>query len=97
MCRISLSVLYFVISIACYKCIHYRYYAGIQSCLCNVNTVNVFARGKTLPGRLEASVAATTPCRLQLCTVSGISASPLAVSAVGTFGLHRERTLLLTT
>jgi hypothetical protein len=38
------------------------------------NTVNVFQRDVRLPGRYEVSLAATTPCRLQLCTVLGRSA-----------------------
>ena len=29
-----------------------------------------FETGITLPGRSDVSLAATTPCRLQLCTVS---------------------------
>jgi len=33
----------------------------------------------TLPVRSEVSLAATTPCRLQLCTVRGSSASKLSV------------------
>ena len=36
---------------------------------CPPNGVNVFERGITLPGRSELSLAATTPCRLQLYTV----------------------------
>ena len=36
---------------------------------CPPNRVNVFERGITLPGRPEVSLAATTPCRLQLSTV----------------------------
>ena len=31
--------------------------------------LNVFERCLTLPGRSEDSAAATTPCRLQLCSV----------------------------
>jgi len=30
-----------------------------------------FESGVTLPGRSEVSLAATTPCRLQLCTALG--------------------------
>jgi hypothetical protein len=41
------------------------------------NGVNVFENGITLPGRSEVSQAATTPCRLQLCTVSGCKTSKL--------------------
>ena len=36
---------------------------------CPPNRVNVFERGITLPGRVEESLAATTPCRLQLSAV----------------------------
>jgi len=36
---------------------------------CTPNTVNVFETGITLPGRSEVSLAATAPCRLQLCAV----------------------------
>jgi len=34
------------------------------------NGVNVCERDITLPGRSEVRLAATTPCRQQLCTVS---------------------------
>jgi hypothetical protein len=36
---------------------------------CTTNRVNVFEIGITLPGRYEASLAAATLCRLQLCAV----------------------------
>ena len=41
---------------------------------CTANTVNVFEISVALPGRSELSLAAVTPCRLQLCAVSGSSA-----------------------
>ena len=37
--------------------------------------INVFEIDITLPGRSELSLAATTPYRLQLCTVFGAAAS----------------------
>ena len=37
---------------------------------CSPNTVNIFERDITLPDPSEASLAATTPYRLQLCRVS---------------------------
>jgi hypothetical protein len=39
------------------------------------HTANVFETVITLPGRSEVSLVATTPCQLQLCTVSGSIAS----------------------
>jgi hypothetical protein len=39
------------------------------------NKGNVFERGITLPGRTDGSLAAATPCRLQLRTVLGRSAN----------------------
>jgi hypothetical protein len=44
---------------------------------CTRNRVNVFETGIKLPGRSEASLAATTPCQLQLPTVLGSRASKL--------------------
>jgi len=41
------------------------------------NRVNVFGRGVMLPGPLEVSLAATTPCQLLLCMLSGSSASKI--------------------
>jgi hypothetical protein len=40
-------------------------------------TVNVFEMCITLPGRSEWSLAATRPCRLQLCAVFGSTAGKL--------------------
>ena len=34
-----------------------------------MNTIDVFEIDITLPGHSEVSLAATTPCRLQLCAV----------------------------
>jgi hypothetical protein len=45
---------------------------------CIANTPNVFEIAVVLPRRSELSLAATTPCRLQLCAVSGSSAGNLA-------------------
>jgi hypothetical protein len=45
---------------------------------CTANRVNVFKIAVALPGRSELSLAAATPCRLQLCAVSGSSAGNLA-------------------
>jgi hypothetical protein len=39
---------------------------------CTPNTVNAFERATTLPGHSELSLAATTPCRLQLRSASTI-------------------------
>jgi len=36
---------------------------------CAVREINVFETGKMLPGRSDVSLAATTPHRLQLCTM----------------------------
>jgi hypothetical protein len=47
----------------------------VTSCECTRNTVNVLGTGTTLPGRSEVSLAALPPCRLQLGTVLGTSAS----------------------
>ena len=55
---------------------------------CTPITVNVFETGITLRGRSEVSLAATTPCRLQLCAVwtAGIQyrpAKPTRMHGVG--------------
>jgi hypothetical protein len=42
------------------------------------NTVNVFKRDITLPGRSVVRLAATTACQLQLCTVLGNTAIQLS-------------------
>ena len=42
------------------------------------NRVNVFETGKTLPGRSEASLTATMPCRLQQYTATRSLASKLS-------------------
>jgi len=44
---------------------------------CTPNTVNVFEKGITPPGRYVGSQAATTPCRLRLGSVLGSSAGYL--------------------
>jgi len=41
------------------------------SCVRTPNQVNDFEGIRTLSGRSEMSLAATTPCHLQLCTVLG--------------------------
>jgi hypothetical protein len=58
--------------------IHYQALSSISyniesdgSCECASKGVNVFGRCIRLPGRSEMSLASTTPCRLQLCVVSG--------------------------
>jgi len=50
--------------------IHLNTYTTIQ--------VDVFEKVITLPGRSEVSLAATTPCRLQLCAVLRSLASKLS-------------------
>ena len=45
---------------------------------CTPNAVNVFDIAVTLPDRSDVSLAAATPCRLQLCAVLGSCASNLA-------------------
>jgi len=44
---------------------------------CTLNTVNVFEIGIALPVRSEGNLAATTPCRLQLCAMLWSSAGLL--------------------
>ena len=58
------------------------------------NRANVFETRITLPGRSVASLAATTPCRLQLCTVSGSSASKQAGHYYITKTSNKESSLL---
>jgi hypothetical protein len=41
----------------------------VSSSECIPNTVIIFERDKTASGRSEMSLAATRPCRLQLCTL----------------------------
>jgi hypothetical protein len=50
---------------------------GLSDCSheCNLERINVFWNCIRPPGRPETSLAATTPCRLQLCRVSRNSAS----------------------
>jgi LIM domain-binding protein 1 len=57
----------------CFKNVHSN-----RSYECDPDTVNVFERGITLPGHCEVSLAATTPCRLELRTLFGSAASKLS-------------------
>jgi len=50
--------------------VHFKAVHSYWSCDCVPNGVHVFGTGITLPGRSEGSKAATTPRRLQLCTVN---------------------------
>ena len=52
-----------------------NYRLPAELCIATHSSVCVFESGKTLPGRSVVSLAATTLCRLQLCTVLGSSAS----------------------
>jgi len=51
---------------------------SVWTCGCTANRVNVFEIAVALPGRSELCLVAATPCRLQLCAVSGSSAGKLA-------------------
>ena len=50
--------------------------------LCTRNAVNVFDIGLTPPDRSDVSLAAATPCRLQLCAMLGSSIRNLPAKLV---------------